>query len=49
MKKQYDNILYMLYDRECYDNILLVGANGQKTEFRQAAPVPIEDKNYVIL
>lgn len=49
MKKQYDNILDMLYDRECYDNILLVGANGQKTEFRQVALVPIEEKNYVIL
>lgn len=49
MKKQHDNMIDMLYDEECDDNILLVNENGEEIEFEQIALIPLDEKDYAIL
>ena len=43
------DVIEMLLDEACNDNIVLYGEDGEECEFEQVAVIPLEEKLYFIL
>ena len=43
------DVIEMLLDENCNDNIVLYDENGEGTEFEQIAVIPMDDNLYFIL
>lgn len=43
------DVIEMLLDEECDDNIVLYGEDGEEFEFEQEAVIPLDGKTYFIL